>query len=173
MDLVTAIKTLALKAVLEDTDSSYHSRYLLRWYSKTFHTSIEEASKIPIEDVMCDFYEEMYENMKEEEREEARIELTKDEEQVKEAIAQNDMDDVEAFDMGKEEDAKQATALKNNKKKIKEVGRQLTQLGRNLSKQSDIYAGAPLPPDITMDFAMPDDDVESDGLGLMDSVNKG
>lgn len=69
MTLYESIKVIALKNVLKPNEE-YYLRKVYRWYSKTFHTPLDQCFDIPLETVLTCFYEERFEGMDEEELQE-------------------------------------------------------------------------------------------------------
>jgi hypothetical protein len=59
MNVFEALSLRALRGVVSPTAES-NQRYVMRWYSKTFHTPLHEVANLPIEDVWLAFYEERY-----------------------------------------------------------------------------------------------------------------
>jgi hypothetical protein len=58
-DLYKSVQILAAHAVKTGT-AEYFERYLMRWFSKTFHTPYHLVQEMPFEDVLQAFYEERY-----------------------------------------------------------------------------------------------------------------
>lgn len=62
MDRYEALRLIALRgAYRPDTEASV--RYVMRWYSKTFHTPLHEVYELPLDDIWLAFYEERYQSM--------------------------------------------------------------------------------------------------------------
>lgn len=64
LDLLKAIRLCAFGAV-KDKAPDYVLRLIFRWYSKTFHTPLEEVDDLPVEHVLTHYFEERYEAMDE------------------------------------------------------------------------------------------------------------
>lgn len=65
MDHLTAIRLIALRTVVEETDYDYQLRKVFRWYSQNFHTPLDAVYSIPIDDVLQHYYEWNYEQIAE------------------------------------------------------------------------------------------------------------
>lgn len=62
MNTYDALKLIALKGAIKP-DAESNVRYVLRWYSKTFHTPLHEVYNLPLEDVWFAYFEERYSDM--------------------------------------------------------------------------------------------------------------
>lgn len=63
MNNFEALNLIALKGAVKP-DAQSNLRFILRWYSKTFHTPLHQVgTEVPIEDVWLAFYEERYHGM--------------------------------------------------------------------------------------------------------------
>lgn len=60
-----AIQILAAQAVKMGTPE-YFERYMLRWFSKTFHTPYLQVKEMEFEEILQAFYEDHYANLDEE-----------------------------------------------------------------------------------------------------------
>lgn len=58
-ELFKQIRLIAARNV-KKVPQDYFERYLIRWYSRTYHTSIAEVMEIPTADILLAFYEERY-----------------------------------------------------------------------------------------------------------------
>lgn len=79
-DIVEALRIIALKNVVNG-DAEYHTRFLFRWYSRTFSTPLHEVQNLDIWDILTAYFEEKFEDMSQEEREEQIAALTEDEDE--------------------------------------------------------------------------------------------
>jgi hypothetical protein len=52
-------------ASIKNPDTDYFVRFVMRWYSKTFHTPLHQVDDLPLDHVFQAYYEEMYEKMDE------------------------------------------------------------------------------------------------------------
>lgn len=59
MNHFEALRLIALAGVYKP-DAESNLRYVMRWYSKTFHTPLHQVYELPIDDVWLAFYEERY-----------------------------------------------------------------------------------------------------------------
>lgn len=66
MNTFDALNLLALSGAVKPTGES-NLRYVMRWYSKTFHTPLHEVYHLPVEDIWLAFFEERYHGMPREE----------------------------------------------------------------------------------------------------------
>jgi hypothetical protein len=64
-----ALRIIALRGAYKP-DSESNLRYVMRWYSKTFHTPLHEVYDLPLEDIWMAFFEERYHDMEREDLEE-------------------------------------------------------------------------------------------------------
>lgn len=65
MNKYEALRLVALQGAYKP-DAESNVRYVMRWYSKTFHTPLHQVYDLPLEDVWLAFYEERYQAMEEE-----------------------------------------------------------------------------------------------------------
>lgn len=96
-DLLKATRVLAMHAV-EKKPPEYVYRFIMRWYSREFHTRLDEVEDVPVEDVLQHYFECRYEDMADEDRQEEREDLLMTPEQRaakdrEERVAQADDDD--------------------------------------------------------------------------------
>lgn len=64
MNTFEALNLIALKGAIQP-DAESNLRYVMRWYSKLFHTPLHVVmQEVPIEDVWLAFYEERYSGLK-------------------------------------------------------------------------------------------------------------
>lgn len=62
MQISDMVRLNAMKSV-KNPDDEYYTRFVFRWYSKTFHTPLHMVADIPMVDILTAYYEEMFENM--------------------------------------------------------------------------------------------------------------
>lgn len=62
LDLLKSLRLCAYGAV-KAKDSDYVLRFIFRWYSREFKTSLAEVEAMPLEEVLTHFFECRYENM--------------------------------------------------------------------------------------------------------------
>lgn len=124
MDLFTAIRLRALKAVVQP-DQEYFYRRIMRWYSKTFFTPLAQVEDLPVEDVLQAYYEEEFANMSPEDLEKTRDEMLVTPEQHYESILAEEADEAEMFETSRilqaEEQRKKLEARKLKDQKIADV----------------------------------------------------
>lgn len=68
MNKYEALRLVALQGAYKP-DAESNVRYVMRWYSKTFHTPLHEVYDLPLEDVWLAFYEERYQALEKEDLE--------------------------------------------------------------------------------------------------------
>jgi primosomal protein N' len=68
MDSTDDIKKIAIANVVSPT-TEYFYRYVCRWFSKTFHTPLQDVYEAPFDQVLLAYFEESYESMSEEDLE--------------------------------------------------------------------------------------------------------
>jgi len=73
MNKYEALRLVALQGAYKP-DAESNVRYVMRWYSKTFHTPLHEVYDLPLDDVWLAFYEERYQDLQ---REDLEDEVTK------------------------------------------------------------------------------------------------
>jgi len=61
---IDAIKTKALRAVVKP-DMAASLRKVFRWYSEKFATPLHMVERLPLEDILTAYFEDMYSNMEE------------------------------------------------------------------------------------------------------------
>jgi len=60
--LYKSIQIKAIESVL-DSDDAYSYRKICRWYSKTFHTPLQDVYKLDFEHVLSNYYESTFEEI--------------------------------------------------------------------------------------------------------------
>lgn len=80
MDNISALQLVALRDVIKGS-GDYNIRYIIRWYSKTFHTPLHVVEDLPIDDILQAFFEVRYEEMPDEMRHQEIVKLLETEEQ--------------------------------------------------------------------------------------------
>lgn len=61
-----SIRLIALRDALapeEKKSIDYRLRYIMRWYSKTFHTPLHQVYDLPVEELLRVYFEEKYDAM--------------------------------------------------------------------------------------------------------------
>lgn len=161
MDIYTAIKLMAMKAVIEPDEAAV-TRRIQRWYSKTFFTPLSEVEKIDFFEILTHYYEETYEaaNSSGSEQEgpvskvllEEYEELTMTPEEAQEKALEKEREDFEAYVMLKaikEQEAKreaefkkkQAEAEKTNKIQEEEAVKKEQELVSQMTKDFMNFEG--------------------------------
>jgi hypothetical protein len=170
MDLYHAIRLSAFKAV-KDTPPDYTSRYLRRWYSKTFATPLAEVDDILEEDILQHYFEEKFEEMSEEELEvELEALLETDEEKAIKA-KEKDIADAESFDFARFTEEQEAKAKSQKLSEVKSA------------KPESLLKGAPeatsaIPqiPTVTQNMSLFEEDVHvsflGEDLGELEAMSK-
>jgi hypothetical protein len=90
MGLSDDLQILAFAEVTaKEKSADYSIRYIMRWYSKTFHTPLHLVQTLQLTDILTAYFESRYEQMDELDLAEERKELLKsDEERAAEAAAE-------------------------------------------------------------------------------------
>ena len=92
MNTFDALNLLALNAA-KNPDSESNHRFVMRWYSKTFHTPLHVVmSQIPVEDVWLAFFEERYQNMDPEQLDEFIAQALETPEERRERLSEEEKD---------------------------------------------------------------------------------
>lgn len=134
MHTYDAIKTKALFSVLKP-DTEYFLRRIYRWYSKTFHTPLQEVFDIPVEFILKEYFEEYFENMEEDDRDEQLVLLTESEEARKRRLESQDYEDAGEHEL-------MEMSRKQNEEKLKEKTKQINKLAHpKLPAQLDKLTG--------------------------------
>lgn len=168
-----AIKAKAMLAVLKP-DMDYFLRRIYRWYSKTFHTPLDQCFDLPIEFILQEYFEEHFEDLEEEEREAQIEDLLETPEQRKERRSKEDIDVASENDLmemsrrqneEKLEDKAKGAAKPGLKPKLPE---QINKLSDTIKQVADSIKEEMRtdPPDIDMKF---EDDETFDRLLNADS----
>lgn len=171
MDYDSALRILALKAV-RDPDMAAHTRYIHRWYSKTFHTPLHLVAELDPQDVYTAYYEATFEEMSEEERERELAEILETPEEKKAKALAKDIERAEMFEFARiteEQERKKSETKKMSdldpKQKQAFVNREMPETSLPRSKPS---AMEKLEPDIEVKFLSADDfERELEGFGSM------
>ena len=169
MDLYRAIQLRALLCVTKE-DPDYTLRRMLRWYSKTFHTSLSAVEDMPVEDVVQTYYEEHFAELDEEALEKVREDLLETDDEKKARLRAADEEEADGFEYAKiveEEEAVKAKLEETKKKKPEDGMLAEVEIPGALGKQE-------LPPNIIMKFEVSEDEFEKEieGYGLMDQPKK-
>jgi hypothetical protein len=192
MDFVHAIQLAALRDVLNQrqrnpvSDPDFFQRHVMRWYSKTFFTPLDQVEQLPLVDILRAFFEERYENMKEEDLEQERADLLKtDEDRQKDARqkdqAEYDMYDAVLWAKRSEELARKRKTEKEKRKTMRRQGLQVDDptpksgLNAGLSRQAELVSISDLkvlkqaPESVSISFVSSEDelDLDRDSLGLL------
>jgi succinate dehydrogenase flavin-adding protein (antitoxin of CptAB toxin-antitoxin module) len=86
VDVLDALQLRATLAILKP-DREAWKRYICRWYSKEFHTPLDQVYDLPMEFILTNYFEAAVEAMDEEQRAEYLAELVlTDEERAKLAV---------------------------------------------------------------------------------------
>lgn len=168
MNTVDALRLIAMRAVTGG-DSDYNIRYILRWYSKTFHTPLTTVEDLPLEDVLQTYFECRYEEMNEAERQQELERLLLSEEELARRRRQEDAEEAELAQFAKlTEDQVQKKAEVGNKTKeaMAKVATGLQKLSEAVTETEKIEVKDPEPvlkaqPDIHMTFI---EDVDFDDV---------
>lgn len=170
MDYDSALRLLALQAV-QKPDMPAHTRYIHRWYSKTFHTPLHVVAELDPQDVFVAYYEATYEDMTEDERESAIAELLKTPEELRADKLAKDHERADIFEFAKITEAEER---KKEEKKLADLDTKQKQPfanSRMVPEASLPKAKSPmekLQPDIEMKFVSAEDfEKELEGFGSM------
>ena len=161
MDYLEAIRTQALLGVMRPDEEAW-LRSIFRYYSEKWATPLHLVQKLPLEDVLLNYFESYYESLEDVQIQELLHTLTdspeerlEKENQIKEAESQDD-----AFLQAAEEDAKKEL-LKIKTPAPKPVPTQDTKLPEPLTTNPmDL-------PEISMDFS---GNLDKDTLDLAKSL---
>ena len=103
MDYYKSLQCRALAAAIKP-DREDWLKYVFRCYSKWFSTPLHLVPKLPLEDVLSAYYEELFEQMEEGDRQLhlERLTETDEEQEERERIEEENSDDAFMETMGKE-----------------------------------------------------------------------
>lgn len=133
MNTVDALRLIAMRAVVNG-DSDYNIRYILRWYSKTFHTALTDVEDLPLEDVLQTFFECRYEEMNEAERDQEIEKLLLSEEELARKRRREDAEDAEAEEFAK---LTETQVKENNKKPLENAAKTADKVATGLQKLAE------------------------------------
>lgn len=170
MHTLEALRLIALKGAVKP-DAESNVRYVMRWYSKTFHTPLHVVeAEIPLEDLWLAFFEERYHNYDPETLEEEVAKLLETPEQRKEREMAE-----ESEKAAETEFVKLAEQANQVKKKVDEAAEKMKLAAGMLSTNNlpETQRGIlePLEPDIQMEF-VDDADMEKLLSGGMNNQTK-
>lgn len=176
MDYDSALRLLALQAV-QKPDMAAHTRYIHRWYSKTFHTPLHLVAELDPQDVYTAYYESTFEDMTEEERQREFEELMETPEQKRAKRIAKDHELADAFEFARfteAEEKKKAEAKKladlNPQQKQAFSAREMPETALPRPKPTQMEK---LEPDIEMKFVSAEDfEKELEGFGTMQPGSK-
>lgn len=164
MNKYEALRLVALQGAYKP-DAESNVRFVLRWYSKTFHTPLHEVYELPLEDVWLAYYEERYQALEKEDLDE---EVSKALESP-EARNEREMED-EAEKASSLEFAKMSEAMNKVSKVVDKVKETIDHLKK--------VPEAALPPvpvmeeNIQMEFIDPDEMEKLMGGGMATETKK-
>lgn len=163
MSLFESLNLIALKGAVKP-DGLSTMRYVMRWYSKTFHTPLHYVeSEIPIADVWLAFYEEKYQGLSREELEEYISLALETPEQRAERLTNEARDQISEAEFAKmTEDAA--------KKKAVEAAVAKPVVPASLLNQVPVLPEVSLP---EPDFVQPDIEIEFMNPADMDKIMDG
>ena len=150
MNTIEALRLIALKGAIKP-DLESNTRFVLRWYSKTFNTPLPDVYNIPVEDVWLAYFEERYHGMEPEELEHEVEMALEDPDARKEREMADEVEKASELDF-----AKMAENMANMAKAVEKVKDMATLA---VPAPASIAPEAPLPlePDIEMEFITPED----------------
>ena len=126
MHYTKALQLLTLKELLsEDPSEEYRWRWYYRWYSKTFHTPLQQVYDIPKYDIIQAYWEEHFEGLDETQLALEREEAVKTEEELEAEILNKSKDELEtkrfAEKIEKEESERKKKELESKQKARQEL----------------------------------------------------
>lgn len=148
MHYYEAIRARALFNVLKP-NQDYYVRRIFRWYSKTFHTPLEEAFNMPIEIILSHYFEEYFEGLEQEDLDDQLVEMTETDEQRKERLAFEDYDSASEHELLEMSRKQNLAKMEDKTKKIAGVAKsgpkpvtnqlpdQITTLNQSLKEITD------------------------------------
>ncbi len=165
MNIYEALKKLALKAVIAP-DEAYEMRRIFRWYSRTFHTPLEEVEEIPIQKVLVHYFESEFENANEEQIEKFIRDMCESKEDKYKREMEEERLVVEdwLFLKSVEKTTKKPTNKENKLEDVVKATDRVTKAITSILKPRDKDATLPdddtsLPPDVSISFS---DDLDKD-----------
>lgn len=183
MDTIRAIRLLALAAVLNQhrrnpkPDPEYFRRFVMRWYSKRFHTPLDKVEGLPMEDILQAYFEERYEELQEPELEREKAEILKTEEDLVQEDRKRDLEQAQMFDdmLWAKRDNERMAKLRLAKAQ-KRQGLQTTAPGTGINAGLSSSSPFPMsslqktPANISLSFVSESElDLDRDSLGLLDT----
>lgn len=175
---VESLRLVAMRAVIGG-DDEYNIRYILRWYSRSFHTPLHVVeSDLPLEEVLQHYFEVRYEDMPLEERHQEIQRLLETEEERRRKRRLEDAEDAEADDFVKLTEKQIQGAPKTP---MAQAASEIQSLAKNMQAAAgsipvptvpEVIPEIPekLPPDIKMTFVDDDafDELLDGGFGPPD-----
>ena len=173
MHPVEAARLAAFAAVtIDDFDPEYFYRHVFRWYSKEFHTPLNDVYDLPLDFVLQHYWEARYEAMDDPKRVAERDRLRETPEQTWKRMLREEADRADADEYAAQVAAEEAAARKAEAEKaIKKDQKTLTPApapgARSLLADAKAPPNFPLPdpsappPDIKMTFI---EDEEMDAI---------
>lgn len=123
MDMNQAVKLNALNSI-KNPDDAYYTRFIFRWYSKTFHTPLHTVPDIPMVDILTAYYEEMYENMEEQDLATEMVRASMSPEEWAEKLKREEEEEMQFMDNFMANGGIEGVKLPNQKGKLAEVPQQ-------------------------------------------------
>lgn len=139
-----AQQVLAMHRVLKP-DAEYLLRRIYRYYSQHFHTPLHVVEELPLDDVLCHYYEHLYENMESGSREILREKLALTMEELL-ALAKSKQED-------EEDDSEWLREIEEQeKRRIAQTGKGESPEVPAVKDEWETVAGSAPPPEIKMSF---------------------
>lgn len=176
MHYFPALRLQALKAVMAP-DEEANLRYIMRWYSRNYHTPLHVVETLPLEDIYQTFYEHTYEELDEADRKQELADLLETPEEKRAKERAKDEERAEIFEYArqiaeqerKKEEKKRLADLKPEQKQSLMAPKQApqstlpkTQLNQAIKDMKE------LPPNIEMRFISEEEmERELEGYGSM------
>ncbi len=183
MNYGDSLKLVALRNVIKQDGDDYNLRFIFRWFSEKFHVPLHLVERLPLHEVLLNYWERVYEEMKDEDRQKELAELIESEEERFARFIKEDFEDVEREEFAKiaAEEEERRFKKKRKAQKFAEVVKLDPNAPRPLrpapvGEETDLpTVKAPrleLPPDITMTFVDELPEEELDGPGKFNPPKK-
>jgi len=167
MDPIEALRIIALRGAVKP-DWASNERFVMRWYSKTFHTPLHMVYDLPLSDIWLTYFEELYKSADQEFLDEEVAKLFETPEQRAERERLENAEKVSEYEFAKMSEqaaAKNKANLENLAQKtkvIKDLIPKMEELAdqfkvESLSETQPEPLNQPLEPDIEMEFVDPDE----------------
>ena len=124
-------------------EAAYHERHIMRWFSKEFHTPLDQVAELDFNEVLRSYYEVYFEGLSKEDLEKERKRLT----QTAEESLKEELEEDQFLDLVKKVDSKPTQAQTAITEELKGVAQKVNLTKETIKKALEDFK------EIDIDFA--------------------